>query len=828
MKKLLLLLLATSLLAACSDDPSQSNNPTTDVGHSSDATTTDDANTSDVTNTDANTTDTTTTDTTTNSDTTDNDTTIPTRQIVFVDNGQSPYTIVIPEKSPYSITNAAQTLQADLKEVTGAELPIVKDVDADPNTPFISLGQTTLAAAADINADAIQNEGFRTVTRGDNLFIIGPDTAGKLTTTAPSLPHNVFVPQPDVPGPQQTPDHGFKNGTAAGTYAFLEEVVGMRWLFPGDLGRVAPTRPTLEFPEGDTIEESPFIFRLLPQLTGPSPREGDDWRDRHKLGFSYKVRIGHNFHAVPDSMWNQHPEWFGMNSKGVRPNNPVRKLETTNQELVQYFAQLAIDALKADPTLNVYSVAPSDGWEWSMSPESKAYYDEMPGVYPGNQASVTRLILKWYRDIAAIVAREYPQGKIGGFLYSNYQLPPADGNLELPTNLTIQVATGSDACYNFSRSGNPERFNLVLDTWAPHVTHPWFSYNLPNWWRFNRAQVTPLAPDHLNIIFKSFIKNKIDGATFYGHSNWSDGAPFNYTIAKMMWNPTLDAREIERDWLLHAYGPEAGLAMLDFYNQLTTQFIEFFSANPAENYNNTENIYKNLFGKNYPSMESSFLLAAAKPMTDRQKERIQLIENNLIVLQWRMRQAGYLPADFSSTLTRTSEQVDVLLNTLDQFNGLVDSNRQVHIPVQIVSTLPTTTEPFPNPNHFIIHATQDIDLELEFSDVNAGAAFNGYIMYRAAVVREYVKGVMFSGKTTKIPLKKDETYYLSSAFRGISRGPLKREYTMKIKNAALTQANTKAGVVYIKKTTKPLSVFVPATMSETVSTNGTDITIIRK
>jgi hypothetical protein len=107
-------------------------------------------------------------------------------------------------------------------------------------------------------------------------------------------------------------------------------------------------------------------------------------------------------------------------------------LESTNPELVKYFAERAVAALKANPQMNTYSLSPSDGRGWSESPESKAFYDPSPpdSKYP----SITPLILKWYRDVSDIVAQEYPQGKLAGYIYTDFSRPPQKGGMTLPEN----------------------------------------------------------------------------------------------------------------------------------------------------------------------------------------------------------------------------------------------------------------------------------------------------------------------------------------------------------------------------------------------------------
>jgi len=112
---------------------------------------------------------------------------------------------------------------------------------------MISLGMNDAARAAGLSAQGIPLEGFRIVTRGRNLFILGPDTAEG----------------------ERTPGGGTSAGTRNGVYAFLEEYLGVRWLMPGPHGDYVPRAASVTIPEMDRTD-APFF------LNGacPTPRRG--------------------------------------------------------------------------------------------------------------------------------------------------------------------------------------------------------------------------------------------------------------------------------------------------------------------------------------------------------------------------------------------------------------------------------------------------------------------------------------------------------------------------------------------------------------------------
>lgn len=362
--------------------------------------------------------------------------------LTIAEKGKSTFTIVVPEQAPSSVTDAAQELQRCIEIATQTTLPIKRNSE-NISGPMISLGATRQAAAAQIAVDDIPDEGFRIVTQNNNLYILGLDTVARIGPAADSWgwrsENYEYEVQPSLPGQQLTKNGGFSNGTANGVYTFLEDFLDVRWLLPGEMGRDVPRKSAFTIDEINRTEAPQFVYRVMGYLFPTRQKSAAvlQWGLRQKLGFSFRLNHEHYWsNTVPLAQFDKHPEWFAMiNGKRHRPTGIYDyKLETTNQELVNYYAQRAIAALKADPVQNTYSLSPSDGRGWSQSSESKALYGPPPAesTFP----SVTPLILKFYRDVANIVAKEYPQGKLAGYIYQDFALPPTKGDATIPANVT--------------------------------------------------------------------------------------------------------------------------------------------------------------------------------------------------------------------------------------------------------------------------------------------------------------------------------------------------------------------------------------------------------
>ena len=685
-------------------------------------------------------------------------------QLTIATNGKSTFTIVIPADAPTSVISAAHELQQDIRESTGALLSIQKG-SAAVHSPFISLGNTSQFTAAKIDTSKVKEEGFCIVSRNDNLYIWGIDT----------------------PDGKWTAQGGTSNGTANGIYTFLEDYLDVRWLMPGELGRAVPSKSTFVVPAIDRIENPQFISRKLPYLVASRTMVNDSvsvhqWEDRQKLGFSINLGHKHNWvQTVPPELYAEHPDFFALLNGTRKPEDHRYKLETTNPALIQYFAQKAVETLKTDERPETFSLSPSDYRGWSESEASKALYDPPIGGHP----SMSSLVLKFYHDVAQIVQREYPQGKLAGYIYNDYLYPPVQYPMQLPDNFIPVIAPSSVTYgYRLYHAENRKTWQKLMDAWAKVAPPVWVYYDVPNTfnlWRITSEDdrmsgttgiVSPAAPQILNFIFKGMVKAHIKGAYLFGSPSWSNAAMSNYIMAKMMWNPSLDAYALQRDWLNHAYGEAAGAAMVPFYRKLESIFQDYSKDKVILSRPN-DKLFNELYGKYYTELEKLFLVAKNQPMTTRQQERFQLLEDNMIVLQWRLRNAGFLPADFHSVLARSDAQINALLHQQnDAFPEFPEAiigwkqwtlERMPSVDVQLRDALP---EPLPKSTFpasvkqlLLLYADQPTEIQLLPTKVHHGSLFATYAVTDDKG-KQISAGLLDEAHPAQISLKAHQLYYL--------------------------------------------------------------------
>lgn len=590
--------------------------------------------------------------------------------IDIVNDRSSKYTIVIPVNSPKSVKEASIELQRCIQLASGVLIPI-KDDSQSITEPYISLGINKVGKPY----SEVDDDGYRIITRNKNIIIYGNDTGDG----------------------EQTSNGGTSEGTANGVYSFLEDYLDVRWLMPGDLGRDVPEKATIHVPKVDDAYNPVFKVRTLSQLqsysTSSQKRNVTQWMSVQKLGSSYKVDYQHNWDWIRTdfpSLFKEHPDWFAyLEGKRAAPLKPVFKLETTNRGLVEFFANHAVKSLRNSKNITTFSLSPSDDRFWSESSESKKYYD--PAPFGRSHDQVTRLILKWYNDVAEIVKEEYPEGKLAGYIYADYFFPPND-SFTFSENFIPVIAASPFYGYRLFSENNKKILSSTLSKWASGNPAFWMYFDMPtqlfrqdmsgsNNFPGTTANITPVGVDILDFLFPKLVEYRLGGAALYGSPSWSSSALSNYVLAKLLWNPSLKAGDLQKEWLIRAYGREAGATLLTFYNRLESLFKEYYEFDSEAGFKLTEEMLEKVYAKNYPELEKIFLKAKGQKLSSTQAERLELLAQNFRVLQWRLKAAKLLDQSYQSELSISDERISEILGEeredFQVFPGIIPAKRLI-------------------------------------------------------------------------------------------------------------------------------------------------------
>ena len=311
---------------------------------------------------------------------------------LIAQDGTAKATIVIPASPSTKVQTAAEDLQSYMKQITGADIPIVDEDEASAEGNCILVGPTKQTAALGIEQPTGYPNSERVILKREGNYV-------------------VLLGNDDDP----------YEGTGYAVTMFLEQL-GCGWYGPDELWQVVPEYPTLAVGEFD-IDHTPQFRARFTQVYAQNPEVGRRWY----LGGD-KTSTGHGIQSlIPvEEYLESHPEWFAL-VDGKR--DPLAQdwwqYDYSNPEFAVEVAEKVLELWNADPLLTNYSLAANDGWEegWCECEDCAAL---------GNP---TDQILTFANRVAEIVSKEHPDKTISILSYHNSFFPPektkAHPNLEV-------------------------------------------------------------------------------------------------------------------------------------------------------------------------------------------------------------------------------------------------------------------------------------------------------------------------------------------------------------------------------------------------------------
>lgn len=231
--------------------------------------------------------------------------------VTLVHDGRAQAVIITPERPTRVVAYAAEELARHVEKASGVKLAILREntVTSDPR---IFIGP---CRESSIVVEKFAPEAFALRVTNAAVYISGDDSGGDPL------------------------DADTRAGTLWGVYEWLERELGVRWLWPGELGTHVPTTKTVTAKSYDeTIAPRFFQRRIRPGLGFESEhpalgftrgaaeqfgKEQSVFMRRHRMGRSYPVSYGHAFTDWWERDGQTHPEWFQLRAGGKR--GPTKK-----------------------------------------------------------------------------------------------------------------------------------------------------------------------------------------------------------------------------------------------------------------------------------------------------------------------------------------------------------------------------------------------------------------------------------------------------------------------------------------------------------------------
>lgn len=485
----------------------------------------------------------------------------------LVEKGQVHAVIVLPEKSSPVTEGAARVLRDHLKQMSGAELPIRREdqVAGSPSKEqtWILVGEGKLTEKLGLTSKGLGPGGTVLSANRHVLALFGTDAR------TPSDPH----------------------GTSYAVTTFLEDKLGVRYLWPGELGKVVPRR--------ETIAVADFQYRFKPSLGQRRIRsmayhdriqmgldrlgfkkddyeklraeaqrtqaESPDWFGWHRLGGSLNMSGGHAFSHLWAKYGKDHPEWFALQADGCRDQsrNPDRaRLCKSNSELIAAISKEKIEELNRNPLLLGVSVGPNDGGRTSFCtcPKCEALdsakgrtvllWDFSKGSRRDfEHVSLTDRMVYFWNAIAEQVVKAHPDKFLVVDAYSAYAAPPVERKLH--PNLVVRFAP-----LGYHDEDYRQESLRDWDSWSKAAKRIYFR---PNLMLLGRRDGLPLLYAHkFGEDFRYLASHSMMGTDFDSCCHhWATQGLNYYVVARLHWNPEQDVDALIDDYCQAGFGPAA-------------------------------------------------------------------------------------------------------------------------------------------------------------------------------------------------------------------------------------------------------------------------------
>ncbi len=444
-----------------------------------------------------------------------------------------------------------------VEKATGAALRIVSEEEEatlDQNVIRIFIGNTPQANSIGLRAEDLPEEGYRIVTCENALFILGDIREPRVHRKSPAtVSHPTFWALKDL----------------------LEEGLGVRWLWPGELGTYVPKSPHFLVEAMDRSYQPNLEIRILrmsipKDLSGPISStdpvidrqlagEAVRWANAHQCGSRGSVDFEHAFEKWWERYSATHPDYFAELPPGYEqpfPSPTFAKLRLANPKVID---QIAAE-YEAAGSPDYWNLSPNDGGGFDVSAETRAW--DVPQGQDSEdiiraRANLTARYVRFWNLIYERLKEQNPNVVIGTYAYSSYRTPPA-ADRPLTARAAIQFVDGLDAFEGW-------------DGWAAQGVD---LYLRPNWW-YQGAAAPYLSLDATSQFLRHASESRMRGIemdSILGY--WAAQGPNYYLVARMMTRPDLSKEAILSEYT-SAFGAGASKIRqyIAYWERLSARYL---------------------------------------------------------------------------------------------------------------------------------------------------------------------------------------------------------------------------------------------------------------
>ncbi len=486
-------------------------------------------------------------------------------KLVLVEEGTSRAPIVVFGGAPPMTRRAADELAEYIEKMSGAKPDVIEGLPDPVPASAIWVGfQPVLNKLfPDLDFNFRHPEEILIAADGKHLVLAGRDRWDPEHLEVEGINERIV-------GKQQ------EYGTVNAVYTFLQDQLGVRWLWPGELGEDVVRQETIEVP--------PLQFRYHPQirsrggafnfsrLSNRGYGRAHAWARLQRLQLhSLDMEGGHGFSDWWERYHESHPDIFALQPDGTRsgfPNPRTAKLCQSNPKVWELWLQGVEERLAKDPTRTTFSASPNDGWmSGHCVCEGCSAWDHPDGEprmfhwqgHREERPALTDRHLTFANRLGELLRERYPDEDYYVLMISYGHSRPAPVAARPAGNVVmVSVANFYGRTHLVDRGStrgttHREQFEAWGSLaprlmWRPNTGSPGgWQQGLPD------LSIAQTAEDLKFVAERGCLGIFIDAVW----EHWATQGPQYYVMAQLIWDPSRDAAAVLDDYYTRGFGPAA-------------------------------------------------------------------------------------------------------------------------------------------------------------------------------------------------------------------------------------------------------------------------------
>ena len=501
--------------------------------------------------------------------------------LILADVGIAPAPIIVFKDAPPRTRDAAVTLAEYIEKISGQK-PAVLDGEPQPlpeRAIWIGVQPTLKILFPKTDFEFKHAEETLIVANEKHLVIAGRDRWNPAHMEAKGrLAMKTGIQQ--------------EYGTANAVYSFIQEQLGVRWLWPGEEDVIKRERIAIAPMER---RYHPLIrarggMLVRTSLGDNKESEAGLWARFQRVQLdSMDMTGGHGFGDWWEKYGAAHPDYFAAapdgSRKAVKPSESNTKLCASNPKVWQQWLEDVSVEVRSDPLLRVINVSPNDGYTSGHCTCANCLAwdhpdgEKMEWVFSGVKfqgVSQTDRDVRFANTLARMLKERFPDRELFVLLnaYGLARNPPI--GIKPDDNVIISSVA------NFHMRSPKERELPMRQHagWAAKAKHLMWRPNLGSpaglSWGMPDVAMTQAGEDFRFVAEHRGIGLYFD--LFWQH--WANQGPHYYALVHLAWNPQADVAAVMDDYYERGFGPAAA-DVKAYWQLLERTRMEFVAKEPS-------------------------------------------------------------------------------------------------------------------------------------------------------------------------------------------------------------------------------------------------------